>query len=72
MDGFDVAFALEGLETTVEDGLVQVCAFLDIAHPDTISLAGVDDIEDQAFVGAEVLESGKRKSAKRLLEYISQ
>lgn len=58
MNGFDVAFAFQRLEAPVEDGLVQVRAFLDVAHPDTISLAGVDDVEDQTFVGAEVLESG--------------
>lgn len=57
VNAFDVVFALEGFQAAVKDGLVQVGPVLNETHPDALSSYRMNDIEHQALVGTEVLES---------------
>lgn len=57
MNALDVVLSFERFEAAVEDGLVEVGTALDGTDPDTGTAGGVDDIVDQTFIGAQVLES---------------
>lgn len=65
MDTFDIILAFEGLETAVEDRLVNVGSALNGADPNARAASRMNDIVDQAFVGTEILESGAVELASR-------